>query len=160
MPANDLRRLDIVVPGLNVDRGLPLFCHVTVISPISRRGQPRPGTSNRGGTLLQRAERDNNTTYHEVLESGLGSLQCLGAEVFGRWGVQSARLVSELARERCRGLNGRIKRGASLGLQHRWWGLLGIGLQSAVARAVLRPEADLPEVKLEPTPPITDLEII
>eukprot|EP00959_Pyramimonas_sp_CCMP1952_P463755 9485473-Pyramimonas_sp.AAC.1 len=30
--------------------------------------------------------------------------------------------------------------------QHKWWGLLGIGLQSAVARAVLREEADLPTV--------------
>ena len=53
---NDLRRLDLVVPGLNVARGVPLFCDITVISPISRNGAPRGGTSNRGGSLLDEAE--------------------------------------------------------------------------------------------------------
>ena len=47
----DMRRMDIVAPGLNVARGLPLFCDVTIVSPISRNGTARPGTSNRGGTL-------------------------------------------------------------------------------------------------------------
>eukprot|EP00973_Karenia_brevis_P014023 1905086-Karenia_brevis.AAC.1 len=52
----DLRRLDLVVPGLNVARGLPLFCDVTIISPLSRNGQPRGGTSNQGGRILADAE--------------------------------------------------------------------------------------------------------
>ena len=30
VPPEDSRRLDLVVPGLNVARGLPLFCDVTV----------------------------------------------------------------------------------------------------------------------------------
>ena len=81
-----MRRRDIVVTGINVAAGLPLFCDVTVMTPISRTGLARSGTSNQGGSLLARAERDNNTTYAEVVDSGLGSLQCLGAEVYGRWG--------------------------------------------------------------------------
>eukprot|EP00973_Karenia_brevis_P069252 9628882-Karenia_brevis.AAC.1 len=32
---DDLRRLDIVVAGLTVVRGLPIFCDITVVSPIS-----------------------------------------------------------------------------------------------------------------------------
>ena len=47
----DARRVDLVVPGLNIDRGLPLFCDVTVHSPISGNGAARSGTSNRGGSL-------------------------------------------------------------------------------------------------------------
>ncbi len=99
-PEWDARRLDLVVPGLNVERGMPLFCDVTIISPISRSGAARPGTSNRGGSLLELAEDSNNDTYAEVLQSRLASLQCLSCEVYGRWGRQCIDLVPKLARER------------------------------------------------------------
>ena len=81
----DTRRLDLVAPGLNVCRGLPLFCDVTVLSPISAAGIARPGTSNQGGQLLRHAEEDNNDPYGDVIRSGLGELLCLGSEVYGRW---------------------------------------------------------------------------
>ena len=86
VPPADMRRLDLVVPGLNVVRGLPLFCDITVVSPVSRNGQPRSGTSNRGGRLLEIADEDNTATYQPVVSSGLGALYCLGCEVYGRWG--------------------------------------------------------------------------
>jgi len=158
MPPGDLRRVDLVVTGLTVARGLPLFCDVTVVSPITRTGLPRPGTSNKGGALLEAAERENNATYHEVLDTGLGSLECLGAEVFGRWGHQCISLVPGLARERTRDLHQRIRRGALLGFQHRWWGLLGMALQKAVARAVLREAGDMPETPTKLIPDWTTLE--
>ena len=161
VPPDDCRRLDLVVPGLNVARGLPLLCDATVVSPISRNGAPRGGTSNQGGRLLEQAERTNNTTYHEVINTGLGSLQCLGCEVYGRWSSQCIALVPALARERCRGMHPRIRRGAALGLQHRWWGILADALQRAVANVVLNPEsADLSRMQLEPMPSLADLLII
>ena len=52
VPPGDMRRLDIVVTGINVAAGLPLFCDVTVMTPISRTGLARSGTSNQGGSLL------------------------------------------------------------------------------------------------------------
>ena len=82
----DTRRLDLIATGLNVQRGLPLFCDVTVVTPLTRTGAPRPGTSNVGGRLLEQCRDDNDAVYQEVMSSGLGSLQCLGVEVFGRWG--------------------------------------------------------------------------
>ena len=85
----DARRLDLVVPGLNVCRGLPLFVDVTVLSPISGLGQPHPGTSNAGERLLDAATAENNSTYHEVVSSGLGGLYCLGVEVYGRMSTQA-----------------------------------------------------------------------
>ncbi len=146
------------MPGLQIARGLALFCDVTIVSPISRTGVARPSTSNRGGALLEAAEGQNNQTYHEVIASGLGSLQCLGAEVYGRWGQQSVRLVPALAWERARGLHKRIRRGVAMGFQHRWWGLLGVALQSAVARSILQDEGDLPIAPLEGSPCWTELE--
>ena len=161
VPAADMRRLDLVVPGLNVARGLPLFCDVTVISPVSRNGQPRPGTSNRGGLHLEIADADNVATYQPVVSSGLGALYCLGCEVYGRWGEPCIQLMKSLVRERTRLLHPRVRRGTALSLQHRWWGILSITLQKAVARAILRPAGeDLYVSLLEPVPGIADLAVI
>ena len=156
----DCRRLDLIVPGLNVERGLPLFCDATIISPISGNGAPRPGTSNADGSLLAQAQDDNDAIYHEVIDSGLGSLLCLGCEVYGRLSSQCIKLVPELAQERTRGLHPRIRRGTALALQHRWWGILGIALQRSVAAMVLYADgADLATGWLEPPPALGDLGV-
>jgi len=152
VPVNpaDTRRLDFVVPGLNVARGLPLFCDGTVLTPLSAAGQARPGTSNSAGGLLDAATRQNNLTYHEVVDSGLGALYCLGAEVFGRMSTQAIELLPALARERSIGLHPRLRRGTALGLLHRCSGIVSIGLQRAVAHIVARDTgADLPRTQLE-----------
>ena len=58
-------------------------------------------------------------------------------------------------------LHPRVRRGTALALQHRWWGILSISLQKAVARAILRGEgADLYDSLLEPTPGIADLPVV
>ena len=147
-----------MVPGLNVARGLPLFCDATVLSPLTGTGQARPGTSNRGGALLERARTDNDSDYREVRETGLGALYCLGAEVFGRWGHQSVELVPALARERTRGLHPRVRRGTAALLLRRWWGILGIGVQRGVSHVILgNAGADLMRTQLEPATWLADL---
>ena len=156
---NDLRRLDLIVPGLHVARELPLFCDVTVVNPISRNGEPRSGTSNQSGKLREKTELQNNRNYPEVNDSGLGHLLCLGAEVYGRWSGQCVKLVPQLARAHVQGMHHRIRRGKALGLQHRWWGILSVGLQSAVARAILRPVGDMPTTQLETPPAFAELEV-
>ena len=158
VPTVDQRRLDLVVPGLNVARGLPLFCDVTVVTPLTAAGQARPGTSNRGGSLLEAAQRENDATYSEVTRSGLGALFCLGSEVFGRWGSQSVDLVPALARERVRGLHVRVRRGTRLLLERRWWGILGVSQQRGIAH-ILRHQAgaDLVRTQLEPATALADL---
>ena len=161
VPEGDTRRLDLIVPGLNVARGLPLFCDVTIVAPLSRNGQPRGGTSNQGGHILVDAARENDANYHEVLNTGLGALYCLGCEVYGRWGEPCMKLVPQLAREHARGLHPRVRRGAALGYQNRWWSILGVSLQKAVAAAVLRDHgADLPTTALAPIPPLADLPVL
>ena len=97
--------------------------------------------------------------YAVVTASGLGSLQCLGCEVFGRWSRQCVELVPALARERARGMHPRIRRGTALSLQHRWWGVLGVALQKAVAHLVLNQTsgADLIHTQLEPIPPLAEV---
>ena len=162
VPPEDTRRMDLVVPGLNVARGLPLFCDATILSPVSGNGLPRASTSNADGRLLEQAQRDNDHIYEEVLSTGLGVFLCLGCEVYGRWGDQCVKLVPELARERTRGLHPRVRRGTALALQHRWWGILGMALQKSVAEMVANADAgaDLVTGELEPSPDLCDLEVI
>ena len=161
VPAEDGRRLDIIAPGLNVAHGLPLFCDVTVVSPVSREGQPRAGTSNRGGRWLELADADNEATYAPVVRSGLGALYCLGSEVYGRWGEPSVILLGALVREKSRMLHPRIRRGAALGFQHRWSSILSVSLQRAVAHAIVEEVgADLQDTLLEPPPGYADLPVL
>ena len=134
---------------------------MTVVSPLSGTGAPRPGTSNAGGRLLDQTTTTNNYTYHEVVESGLGALYCLGAEVFGRWSSQAIQLLPDLARERARGLHPRLRRGTALGLLHRWSGLLAVGLQRGVAHVVANDfGADLVRAQLEPAVFLADLAAV
>ena len=107
---------------------------------------------------MRAAEQENDRAYNIVLRSGIASLQCLGCEVYGRWGRQSVKLVPLLARERTRGLHCRIRRGIALTLLRRWWGVLGVALQKAVAHMALRAEgADLCTTLLEPGLALADL---
>ena len=152
--------MDLIVPGLNVSFGQPLFCDITCVSPITGRGFARPGCLLRDGGALRRAQRDNNRNYPEVVSSGLGRLCCLSVEVFGRWGDDCIELVPALARERVRGLPARVRRGAELALRRRWWGLLGLAVQHAVIQAVTRDEGeDLNDDLLERIPLLADLPV-
>ena len=147
-----------VYPAIGWKRERKGFCDVTVLSPVSRNGQPRPGTSNRGGRLLEAANQDNLDTYRPVVDSGLGSLYCLGCEVYGRWGDPCIFLVDALARQRTRFLHPRLRRGTALALLHRWWGILSIALRKAVAQAIIRDNGeDLHTGLLEPVPGFGDL---
>ena len=160
VPPGDNRRLDLIVPGLNVARGRPLFCDITVVTPLTRDGRPRAGTSNSGGSLLHAAERDNNSVYQPVLDSGLGALYSMGFEVFGRWSTQMVDLLPLLAREKSRGYHPRLRRGIALSYANRWSSLIAVCLQKAVAQARLRDEgADLAVTLLEEAPAACDLPV-
>ena len=160
VPAHDMRRLDLIVPGLAVDRGLPLFCDVTCVTPIAARGYARSGASTISGAILRDAARDNANIYREVLESGLGRLLCLGCEVFGRWSADAVRIVPAMAAERSRGLPPSVREGARHALSARWWGILAVATQRVVAQAVLREAgADLATTLLEEIPAFAELPV-
>ena len=49
VPPADMPRLDLIVPGLGVDRGLPFFCDVTCVTPITGRSFARSGATTING---------------------------------------------------------------------------------------------------------------
>ena len=69
-------------------------------------------------------------------------------------------LLPKLARERVRGMTPCVRRGWAFKFHGRWWTILGVALQKAVAcMATSDPNegADLHEAALEPTPFLADL---
>ena len=55
-------------------------------------------------------------------------------------------------------MSARTRRGVSLRLLRRWWGLLGLAVQREVAWAISRgAEADLAAAPLEPPPRLAEL---
>ena len=153
------RRLDLVVSNLSVARGLPLLCDVTCVAPVTGAGMARAGCLTVDGGAVEAAARHCHTVdYPEVARSNTGRLYCLGVEVFGRWAQEALALVRDLARERVAGLPARVRLGTHQRLLRRWWGLLGMATQRAVARAVLQGSgADLAETLVERPPGVADL---
>ena len=75
-----------------------------------------------------------------------------------RWSSQSAELLPSLAREKCRGVHPRLRRGTALSYQKRWAGVISVGLMKAVAAGAMRAEgADLATMMLEPEPALADV---
>ena len=160
VPPDDQRRLDLVVPGTGLHRGVPLLCDATCVTPITGTGLARPGCLTVDGGAVGAATSRCRADYAEVVASPAAHLLCLGVEVVGRWGQDALATVPALARERARGLPARVRRGTQLRLQLRWWGLLGLATQRAVAHAALRErDADLAEAALERVPGLADLPV-
>ncbi len=103
---------------------------------------------------------DARGIYHEVHESGLGHLSCLGAEEFGRWGDDPIDIMPKMVRERCRGLPQSVRVSLPAALSRCWWGLLGVAVQREVAKPILRRAGnDLIDHPLEPPPALCDLAV-
>jgi len=159
VPADDARRLDLVVTGLGIFRGLPLLCDAFCVSPVTGAGMARPGSLLRdGGAVLAAARRCHEVDYPEVGRSGVARLCALGVEDSGRWAPDSLLTVRALVAARCEGLPRRVRAGTALRLSRRWWGVLGLATQRLVAQALVRgASADLLADLAEPPPGLADL---
>ena len=153
------RQVDLVVNRLSVNRGVPLLCDVTVVSPVTGAGTARGGSLTIDGGAVQAVRQHcRQVDYPEVVASSAASFYSLGVEVFGRWGSDSLELVRAAARARVADLPRRVRLSTQTRLLRRWWGLLGAANQRAVARTVaLGRGADLVGELLERPVRIGDL---
>ena len=94
-----------------------LCCDATLVSPLTRTGQPQPCTADVDGAALRTAERGKAATYPEFQGSS-----CLAANAGGRFNGDAQRLVRDLVRLRSytaalRLQAGRVAGGAGCRLQ-------------------------------------------
>ena len=157
--------MDIVAaPGaraVGARRGVPLFGDVTVVSVHTREGAPRPSAATVDGGVLQQAVTTKRRTYADVHASPQACLLVLGCEVYGRWCDDAVAIVRELASLKAQQAPLRLRNCARHAWANRWWSLAGVGVQRAIAEALLRHSgADLQDsAPLYPPPPLTDVLI-
>ena len=153
---DDARRMDLVTPGLpGVFGGAPLFMDATCVSPVSGDGRPKPRAADEDGAAVAEAERKNREEdYPDVDASPHACLLCLGVETYGRWSPHSQQLVAQLAKTKAQTVAQALRRTTERAYAQRWWSLLAVALQRAVAEAVLREAgADLTAAEPQLVPP-------
>ena len=133
---DDRRRLDLLIHGAT-PRGEALACDVTLISPLTRSGQPTRQAATHDGAALLAARARKHRRYPELLGGGPQRLLVLGAEVGGRWHSECLQLVRLLVAVRSPRAPPPLRQAAAQGWQRRWWGFLSIALQKAVCATAL-----------------------
>ncbi len=128
----DQRQLDMVAYGITLN-GVALCCDATMVSPLTREGVPVPRAATTDGAALAHAEARKRRTYPELQDSPFGRLVVLGCEVGGRWNEHSLRLVTHLAKHKARGAPALLRKPARAAWHARWWGLLSVATQTALA---------------------------
>ena len=135
--AADGRRLEIVATGLPLHHGVPLGVDVTMVSPLHTDGTVWAGADTVAGTAIKRAERNKERTYPELVDSSVLRLVTLACETGGRWSQTTADLTRQLATARSRDAPSRLRLAASLGWQKRWWAMLAVAAQDALASTLV-----------------------
>ena len=101
-----MHRLDLVIYGATPN-GSALCCDATLVSPLTRTGQPQPCAADVDGAALRTAERRKAATYPELQGAGPQKLVVLGSEVGGRFNSDAQRLVRDRSRQSTAGSTGR-----------------------------------------------------
>ena len=138
---NDNRRVDVLVEGLPLYNGRPLFCDATLRSPLKGDGTPHPRAAAKNGAVLRRALTDKATKYSDVEDSPLAELVVLACEVGGRWHHRTEELVRLLARNKVANVHPLLRRSVELAWIDRWWAMLGVAVQDALAASLLAPSS-------------------
>eukprot|EP00439_Symbiodinium_sp_Y106_P025062 s727_g3.t1 len=98
-----------------------LCCDATLVSPLALTGHPQPAAADTGG----RAQGNGPHT------------RSLGSEVGERWNGEAGRFVQHLLRVRSQRAPPALRRAAAVGWSRRWWGILAVAVQEAVASTAL-----------------------
>ena len=111
----------------------------TCVSPVGGDGRPKPKAADRNGAAVADAERKNREDdCPDVEASPHARLLSLGVETHGRWSPLSQQLLTQLVTKKARGVAEVLRRTTERAYMARWWSLLAVALQKAVAEAVLR----------------------
>ena len=135
VPSDDARRMDLVVHGIpTLFAGRPLFCDVTVLSPVSGTGEPRFNSDTDQGAVLLRETERKTTHYAEVANSEDVRWMVLGHEVYGFSTKEVKVLVRKLAEHKSKGTNLLARRAAQILWSIRFWDMLACTLIRSMAQ--------------------------
>ena len=138
---------------------MALFADITIVSVHTQQGHARPTAANIDGGVLSQAVATKRRKYADVVSSGDASLLVLGCETYGRWCADAVNIVRELVALKAREAPPAMRGCARYAWSQRWWALVSVGTQRAVAEALLRhggPDLQ-PNPPVVPAPPLADV---
>ena len=136
-PVTDDRAVELVARDLPLYHGLPLACDATLASPLHANGTARPGADEHAGTAIAASEDAKAVKYPELCNSQRVRLMVLASEVGGRWSDTSLDFVRRLAAAKAAGAPPPLREATATALQARWWALLAVATQNALAATLL-----------------------
>ena len=146
VPVTDGRRIEVVANGLPLWHGAQLALDATIVSPVTRSGDPHPRADTQPGWAVDNAaRRKRRDTYPELTRARRCRLVVVGVEVGGRFGAEAATLLRLLARQRAAAVPAHLRPAAQAAWVARWAALLAVASQRAYASSLLElpPAAEL-----------------
>ena len=133
----DDRRIEVIANGLPIWGGAQLAVDTTIVSPLTRDGQPRRRAGQYAGTALTEARRRKERTYPELMRNRRCRLVVLGIETGGRWSEEAASFVKLLAHAKARQAPRLLQHSVASALTNRWTALLTHAALQAFAASLL-----------------------
>ena len=113
------------------------FCDGTVRSPFKGDGAPHPRAATTDGAVFQKALKEKEDKYEDIVRNELVELVVLACEVGGRRNESAVDLVRQLIKLKVRNVHPLLKRSMELAWTDRWWALLGVAVQNALTASLL-----------------------
>ena len=138
VPVADDRRIEVVANGLPLWHGAQLALDATLVSPLTRAGEPHPRADvEPGHCVAAAARRKRHGTYPELQRARRCRLVVIGLEVGGRFGVEAATFLRLLARHRAATVPAHLRPAARAAWISRWTALLAVAAQRSFASSLL-----------------------
>ena len=152
--AQDERRVEFIIYGTELSAGLPMVLDVCMVSPLHADGCPRPGTSRHPGIAMEEAVKGKRRWYHELEDSPNYKFHVAACETGGRWNEGAQQLVSTLIRHKTQQVPRLLRRAAALGYQRRWWSILSVAAQTALADTLMPSYVYMPNNRVSHEAPL------
>ena len=133
----DDRRIEAIANGLTLWGGTQLAVDTTLVSPLTRDGQPRRRAGRCTGAALQDARRRKERTYPELIGSRRCRLVVLGIETGGRWSEEASTFVKLVAQAKARQTPPLLQTSLATAFTSRWTASLSHAAMHAFAASLL-----------------------
>ena len=156
VPDTDNRQLHLVAGGLPLYGARTLVGDATLRSPVAADGTVRFGADRKNGATFPQARQDKGRTYPEFeAHTDRIEFKTLAAEIGGRFSEECLDLVRRLVEHRSRQAPPALRGSFYVIFSRRWWGILSMAVQRAVAANLVG--ADWPLIGMAPQPDLEEL---
>ena len=153
----DDRRIEVIANGLNLWGGAQLAIDTTLVSPLTRDGQPRRRAGTYAGAALHTARRSKERTYPEFLQSRRCRLVVLAFETGGRWSHETTNFIRLLAQSKARQAPALLQRSVMAALISRGSAMLSHAAMQSFAASLLDQNLSTHSNVDGNTPPVSQL---